>query len=81
MIIIVNRNEELSNRVHHKELNKNSSKAAEVVVLLELVAVIVKKSKHVRDRKIIVALDCREAHEEIAKEMHKDSKLSYNRGE
>ena len=67
MIMSRNRNKVLANRLYHKEWNNNSSIAAEALVLLELVQVIVKKSRNIREEKIIIAIDCNEVHKLIVK--------------
>ena len=62
-IVMKNNGQEvLFNRLYHKKWADNSSKSAEVIILLELVQVIVKKSKHIQYGKIIIALDCREVY-------------------
>ena len=75
MIMSSNGNEVLSNRLFHKKQDKNSSKVAEAVVLLELVKVIASKSRNIREGKIIIALDCREVYKSIVNKIFKSTKL------
>jgi len=67
--------EVLSNKLYHKEWDENSSKAAEAIVLLELVTVITKKSINIRSGKIIIALNCREVNKLIINKLHKATAL------
>ena len=67
IIMSRNRNEVLANRLYYKEWDDNLSIATEVLVLLELVQVIIKKSRNIREEKIITAIDCNEMHKLIVK--------------
>ena len=55
--------------------DENSSKAAEAIVLLELVTVITKKSMNIRSGKIIIVLDCSEVNKLIINKLHKATAL------
>ena len=72
--------EVLSNRIYNKKWADNSSKSAEATILLELVQVIVKKSKHIQHRKIIIALDCYEVYWRIVKKIMKTICIVGDRG-
>ena len=70
----------MSNALCHKEWNKNSSKAAEGIALLELVKVITTKSKNIRNRKMIIALDCSKVNRMMVSKVNKATTLACNRG-
>ena len=80
MIMSSHGNKVLSNALHHAEQDKNSSKVAEAITLLELVKVITKKSKNTRSRKMIIALDRREVNRMIANKVCKATTLACDRG-
>ena len=55
--------------------------SAEALILLELIKVIEKKSRHIIDRKIIISIDCREEWKKIVKNIMKISYIISDRGE
>ena len=54
-----------------KKWKKNSNVSAEAILLLELVQVIEWKSRHISNRKIVLALDYQEVHYKAIKEIVK----------
>ena len=64
----------LGNKLYHKDWRENTSGAAEVIVLLELMMVIQKKGRNINSRKIIIGVDYKRAYKKIIEEIMKPNK-------
>ena len=60
-------------KLHNKKWENNASDIAEVIVLLELIAAIANKAKHISNRKIIIGIDHKKSYDKIVNNMKKTS--------
>jgi len=70
----------LENRLYHKKWENNTPGIAEVMVLLKLVTVIAKKSKHITQGKIVIGYDHRKSYSKIIKNIKKTSEYVQEAG-
>ena len=66
----------LGNGLYHKDWRENTSGAAEVIVLLELITVIKKKGRNISGGKIIIGVDYKRAYKKIIDEIRKPNKYA-----
>lgn len=70
----------IENALFHRRWNKNTIKGAEATILLDMISVLHKKSKHSRAGKITIGIDNRKACNGLVKETHKASIFSQDAG-
>jgi len=63
----------LQNLIYHREWQNNSTEEAEAITLLELMEVIERKGKHIREEKIQIGFDNRQAYKKIVQKLMKPS--------
>ena len=70
----------LSNRLHHKDWRENTSGAAEVIVLLELITILERKGRNVNSGKIVIGVDYKRAHKKILSDIRKSNEHAKESG-
>ena len=80
--IIVNteRRELVSNKLYHKNWIHNTSGSAEVMVLLELITLLEKKGRNIREGKIVIGIDYKRAYRKIEKDIRKSNEYAQESG-
>ena len=70
----------LGNKLYHKDWRENTSGAAEVIVLLELMTVIQKKGRNINSGKITIGVDYKRAYKKIIEEIMKPNEYAQEAG-